>query len=117
MRGVCAIEWTPPPAPQRLARRHRLLLCAGAGFVDGCFWHGCPEHATWPASNADFWRRKIETNQRRDRDTDAQLHEAGWQVLKGWEHEDRESAGHSHRDPRPYRAIPCRFLKLVRFQT
>lgn len=59
-----------------------------AVFVDGCFWHGCPEHATWPASNADFWREKIETNQRRDRDTDAQLGEAGWQVLRVWEHED-----------------------------
>lgn len=59
-----------------------------AVFVDGCFWHGCPEHATWPASNADFWRQKIETNQRRDRDTDAQLREAGWQVVRVWEHED-----------------------------
>jgi len=59
-----------------------------AVFVDGCFWHGCPEHATWPASNADFWRQKIETNQRRDRNTDSQLREAGWQVLRVWEHED-----------------------------
>jgi DNA mismatch endonuclease, patch repair protein len=61
-----------------------------AVFVDGCFWHGCPEHATWPASNADFWRRKIETNQRRDRDTDAQLRNRGWQVVRVWEHEDPE---------------------------
>jgi len=61
-----------------------------AVFVDGYFWHGCPEHASWPASNADFWRQKIETNQRRDRDTDAQLWEAGWQVLRAWEHEDPE---------------------------
>lgn len=61
-----------------------------AVFVDGCFWHGCPEHATWPASNADFWRQKIEANQRRDRDTDARLREAGWQVLRVWEHEDPE---------------------------
>jgi DNA mismatch endonuclease, patch repair protein len=61
-----------------------------AVFVDGCFWHGCLEHATWPASNASFWRQKIETNQRRDRDTDAQLREAGWQVLRVWEHEDPE---------------------------
>lgn len=61
-----------------------------AVFVDGCFWHGCPEHATWPASNADFWRQKIEANQRRDRDTDARLREAGWQVLRAWEHEDPE---------------------------
>jgi DNA mismatch endonuclease, patch repair protein len=63
-----------------------------AVFVDGCFWHGCPDHATWPASNADFWRQKIETNRRRDRDTDAQLQNAGWQVLRIWEHEDPASA-------------------------
>lgn len=61
-----------------------------AVFVDGCFWHGCPEHATWPASNAGFWRQKIETNQRRDRDTDAQLRSAGWQLVRVWEHEDPE---------------------------
>jgi DNA mismatch endonuclease, patch repair protein len=61
-----------------------------AVFVDGCFWHGCPDHATWPTNNADFWRQKIETNQRRDRDTDAQLREAGWQVLRVWEHENPE---------------------------
>jgi DNA mismatch endonuclease, patch repair protein len=61
-----------------------------AVFVDGCFWHGCPEHATWPASNAGFWRQKIETNRRRDRDTDEQLRKAGWQVIRIWEHEDPE---------------------------
>jgi DNA mismatch endonuclease (patch repair protein) len=59
-----------------------------AVFVDGCFWHGCPEHATWPASNADFWREKIETNRRRDRDTDVRLTAAGWRVARVWEHED-----------------------------
>jgi DNA mismatch endonuclease (patch repair protein) len=63
-----------------------------AVFVDGCFWHGCPEHATWPASNADFWRQKIETNRRRDRDTDAQLEKSGWRVVRVWEHEDPGSA-------------------------
>lgn len=58
-----------------------------AVFVDGCFWHGCPEHATWPKNNADFWRDKIETNRRRDADTDARLQEAGWLPLRIWEHE------------------------------
>src|SRR5699024_10075152 len=38
-------------------------------FVDGCFWHGCPEHATWPKRNAEFWRQKIEANRQRDTDT------------------------------------------------
>jgi DNA mismatch endonuclease, patch repair protein len=59
-----------------------------AVMVDGCFWHGCPEHATWPAHNAEFWREKIETNRRRDRDTDRRLAQAGWTVIRVWEHED-----------------------------
>ncbi len=56
-------------------------------FIDGCFWHGCPVHGTWPKQNAEFWRDKIETNRRRDADTDARLAEAGWLVLRVWEHE------------------------------
>ncbi|UUV36330.1 very short patch repair endonuclease [Amycolatopsis roodepoortensis] len=58
-----------------------------AVFIDGCFWHGCPEHATWPKTNADFWRTKIETNRRRDLDTDHKFAEAGWLVIRIWEHE------------------------------
>lgn len=58
-----------------------------AVFVDGCFWHGCPEHATWPKHNAEFWRDKIETNEKRDRDTDQRLADAGWRVIRVWEHE------------------------------
>jgi DNA mismatch endonuclease (patch repair protein) len=61
-------------------------------FVDGCFWHGCPEHGTWPKQNADWWREKIEANQRRDRDTDARLQAAGWTVIRVWEHEDPTQA-------------------------
>ncbi|MGW5054865.1 very short patch repair endonuclease [Actinokineospora sp. NPDC004072] len=63
-----------------------------AVFVDGCFWHGCPEHATWPKSNADFWRAKIEGNRARDRDTDARFAAAGWRVVRVWEHEDPAAA-------------------------
>jgi DNA mismatch endonuclease, patch repair protein len=58
-----------------------------AVFVDGCFWHGCPEHGTWPRNNAEFWRDKIEGNVRRDRDTDARLEADGWTVVRVWEHE------------------------------
>jgi len=57
-------------------------------LVDGCFWHGCPEHGTWPKENAAFWRDKIETNRRRDADTDRRLIEEGWLVIRVWEHED-----------------------------
>jgi DNA mismatch endonuclease (patch repair protein) len=63
-----------------------------AVFVDGCFWHGCPEHATWPKQNAEWWREKIETNRRRDRDTEQHLLGAGWKVIRVWEHEDVTSA-------------------------
>lgn len=63
-----------------------------AVFVDGCFWHGCPEHATWPKHNADFWRHKIETNRARDADTDARLRAIDWKVLRIWEHESPVAA-------------------------
>lgn len=58
-----------------------------AVFVDGCFWHGCPEHATWPKQNAEFWREKIEANRRRDTDTNERLRSLGWTVLRFWSHE------------------------------
>ena len=58
-----------------------------AVFVDGCFWHGCPEHATWPAHNSDWWRSKLENNTWRDRETDDLLEQAGWLVIRVWEHE------------------------------
>lgn len=58
-----------------------------AVFVDGCFWHGCPQHATWPKKNAEFWRAKIVANQVRDRDTDARLRIDGWEVVRIWAHE------------------------------
>jgi DNA mismatch endonuclease (patch repair protein) len=56
-------------------------------FVDGCFWHGCPDHATWPKRNADFWRQKIEANRQRDADTNARLQAKGWIALRFWSHE------------------------------
>jgi DNA mismatch endonuclease (patch repair protein) len=63
-----------------------------AVFVDGCFWHGCPSHATWPKQNAEFWRTKIVANQDRDRDTDARLGAAGWRVVRVWAHETPSEA-------------------------
>ena len=58
-----------------------------AVFVDGCFWHGCPTHATWPITNAKWWRDKIEMNRARDAETDRLLREHGWEPLRIWEHE------------------------------
>ena len=63
-----------------------------AVFVDGCFWHACPEHATWPAANREFWREKLLGNQARDKQTDALLAEAGWMVVRIWEHERLDHA-------------------------
>lgn len=63
-----------------------------AVFVDGCFWHGCPKHGTWPKNNGVWWRRKIEANRARDRDTDARLSKLGWTVVRVWEHERAASA-------------------------
>lgn len=63
-----------------------------AVFVDGCFWHGCPEHASWPKSNAQFWRDKIETNRARDADTDRRLRASGWRVVRVWSHESADDA-------------------------
>src|SRR4051812_26199489 len=57
-------------------------------YVDGCFWHSCPLHATSPASNAEWWREKLDRNVARDRATDAKLTEAGWVAGPGWENED-----------------------------
>ncbi|MEV6712008.1 very short patch repair endonuclease [Lentzea sp. NPDC051208] len=64
-----------------------------AVFLDGCFWHGCPDHYR-PAkgATADFWREKIEGNRQRDRDTDQRLRAAGWEVVRIWEHEDLTAA-------------------------
>lgn len=56
-------------------------------FIDGCFWHGCPEHATWPKQNAEFWRQKIEANRARDADTNSRLLNVGWTILRFWGHE------------------------------
>ncbi len=58
-----------------------------AVFVDGCFWHGCPLHATQPKQNAEFWQTKIARNQARDRLVNRTLRKAGWRVLRIWEHE------------------------------
>jgi DNA mismatch endonuclease, patch repair protein len=97
--GRYRVDW-PIPGTRRRADLSfvsaRLVV-----FVDGCFWHGCPTHGTWPRSNAAWWRKKIEDNSRRDRDTDKRLKRLGWRVLRFWSHEN------------PVRCAP-RILRLVR---
>lgn len=63
-----------------------------AVFLDGCFWHGCPEHYRPSRINASFWTTKITDNQKRDLDTDRQLADAGWTVIRVWEHENPAEA-------------------------
>jgi len=60
-----------------------------AVFIDGCFWHGCPEHGQLPKQNRKFWREKINSNTTRDEQVRAMLEGAGWKVLRFWEHEIR----------------------------
>jgi DNA mismatch endonuclease (patch repair protein) len=86
-----ALEYTVDVSPiPGMRRRADVVFPAErvAVLVDGCFWHGCPVHGTWPKQNAEWWREKIEANRRRDADTDRQLTEAGWMVLRIWEHDD-----------------------------
>lgn len=60
-------------------------------FIDGCFWHGCPEHATRPIANQQWWAQKLDANIARDRRTDAELERRGWTVRRYWEHQPPES--------------------------
>jgi DNA mismatch endonuclease, patch repair protein len=61
-----------------------------AVFVDGCFWHSCPEHRTTPKANRAWWKAKLRANWERDRRTDEELRARGWTVIRSWEHEDPE---------------------------
>ena len=66
--------------PDFVFRRERVAL-----FADGCFWHGCPRHATQPKTRASFWAAKLARNQARDREVTRTLRRAGWTVLRVWE--------------------------------
>ena len=81
----------PIRLPDRVVRpdivfpRQRLAV-----FIDGCFWHQCPQHGNVPRANGDYWRPKLQRNVARDRAVDIGLAAAGWRVLRAWEHEDPE---------------------------
>ena len=55
-------------------------------FIDGCFWHGCPQHCRMPSSNVSYWKQKISGNKKRDKRTNTQLKKDGWKVIRIWEH-------------------------------
>ena len=63
-----------------------------AVYVDGCFWHRCPQHGVRPIANGAWWRQKLDANVDRDRRADRVLHEAGWTVIRVWEHESPAAA-------------------------
>jgi DNA (cytosine-5)-methyltransferase 1 len=67
-------------------------------YVDGCFWHSCPQHGTVPKQNRQWWVDKLAANRRRDDDTDAGLQADGWTVLRFWEHDDPLAAARQVRD-------------------
>ena len=81
------VDYAPTSNKRRRAdivfTRRRIAI-----FIDGCFWHGCPEHGTSPKGNAQYWGPKLRRNIERDRDTTAELQADGWTVLRYWEHED-----------------------------
>lgn len=76
-----------PIRPDIVFPRQRIAI-----FVDGCYWHGCPDHGTRTGSaNASYWGPKIARNQERDAEHTAMLVSAGWSVLRYWEHDSAET--------------------------
>lgn len=71
-----------PGKPDLVFPRPRMAV-----YVDGCFWHACPLHATQPKTRSEWWREKLEGNVARDRRVDAQMADLGWTVMRFWEHE------------------------------
>src|SRR4051794_1153421 len=71
-----------PGRPDLVFAKRRLVV-----FIDGCFWHGCPEHYTCPKSRTDFWIGKLKRNTQRDQRQTMILENAGWTVIRLWEHE------------------------------
>lgn len=85
------VQYRVPGLPRRRVdvafTRARLIV-----MVDGCFWHGCPDHCPVPKTNTDWWVDKFAKNRARDRDTDERLSRLGWTVLRIWEHTPADEA-------------------------
>lgn len=82
-----------PGRPDVVLTRARVAV-----FVDGCFWHACPDHGTTPKNNNAWWTEKLQRNVERDREKDAALRAIGWEVVHVWEHEDAVRAAARIRD-------------------
>ncbi|WP_258934188.1 very short patch repair endonuclease [Nesterenkonia pannonica] len=82
------VAYRPLPEDRRRTVDIAFTRLKVAVHIDGCYWHGCPEHFVPPKTNPDYWMPKIQRNTDRDKDTDQKLHAAGWTVLRFWEHED-----------------------------
>lgn len=82
------------PVLDGMRRRADIVFVSArvAVFVDGCFWHCCPRHKTFPKANAGWWAAKLAANRRRDAHTNRQLRKAGWLVERVWEHEEPAAA-------------------------
>lgn len=91
-RGLRYRVGYPVPGNRRRTIDVAFTRARVAVFVDGCFWHGCPDHGTQPRANASWWQTKLAANAARDRDTDRVLADAGWTVVRVWEHEDPRTA-------------------------
>ncbi len=76
-----------PGTPDFGFRKERLAI-----YVDGCFWHGCPRCYTRPATNQDFWDKKVEDNRARDRRVDGELRTSGWKLMRIWAHSLKNEA-------------------------
>lgn len=86
------VDYPPLPTHRRLRADLVFTRAKVAVFIDGCFWHGCPDHHTRARTNAAFWAAKVQENRERDERTNATLRDAGWTVLRFWEHEPPELA-------------------------
>lgn len=82
------VDFPPLPHERRLRADLVFVRARVAVFIDGCFWHGCPQHHTKAKNNADFWATKVSGNRARDSRVNELLATAGWTVLRFWEHED-----------------------------
>lgn len=91
-RGLRYRVCLPVPGAPRRSIDIAFTRAKVAVFVDGCYWHSCPQHGTQPKVNSEWWQQKFGANLARDADTNGLLAAAGWRVLRIWEHESPAAA-------------------------